>query len=68
MAIQSVSDLVVALGGTVKVADIVGTSPQQVSNMRSEDRIPRKHYLALSKACAAARVDLPEVLFREAAA
>lgn len=63
MVIRTVSDLVEALGGSVKVSGILHVSSPQVSNMRAENRIPPKHYLAMKAACEAAKVDCPERFF-----
>lgn len=48
--ISSVKDLVAAFGGTRAFAMHLGVTAQQVSNMRQANRIPLKHYLAISRA------------------
>lgn len=63
----TVSDLVEVLGGTVKVAAMLGVSPPQVSNMRADGYIPPKHFFALHDVCNARGVELPQHLFRAGA-
>ncbi len=61
--LATVQDVFAALGGTAAVRQLLAISAQQVSNMRSADSIPPKHYLRLSQALGD-RYKLSPVIFR----
>lgn len=63
---MTVSDFIESLGGTIKVAILLGLPRHTaVSNWRSLDAIPPKHRKRFERVCKAQGIDLPPALFRE---
>ncbi len=60
---MTVKSIVDNLGGTFKVAEMLGVVPGAVSNMKSANRFPMCHFFALKKACRKKRIRLPDDLF-----
>ena len=61
--LQTVDDVIDALGGTVKTSALAGVSPSQVSGWRSAKRIGAKTFLVLKKELAARGFDAPPTLW-----
>jgi hypothetical protein len=53
-----------ALGGTGKVADLTGRSPQAVSNWRARPTFPPETFLILTEALKAKGMSAPRALWR----
>jgi hypothetical protein len=51
------SDAIDALGGTMNVSELVGVSPQSISNWRHANRLPPTYFLIMLKALRAAGHD-----------
>lgn len=45
---HTASEVIDAMGGTGKMAEWLGSTPQNVSNWRRQNRLPAKTFIALS--------------------
>ena len=62
---RTASDLIDALGGTAKVAEIADVGMSAVSNWRKFDRLPPRLYLRIAAVGRERGINVPEHLFEE---
>ena len=62
---MTASDLIDALGGTARVAEIANVGMSAVSNWRKFDRLPPRLYLRISAVARDRGIEVPERLFEE---
>ena len=61
--LQTVDDVIRALGGTVKTSALAGVSPSQVSGWRHAKRLGAKTFLVLKQELAGRGFDAPASLW-----
>jgi predicted transcriptional regulator len=60
--IETVKDLIEALGGTGKVASLLGIVPSAVSNWIAAEEIPRGHHLDIYLECQRRNLPMREIM------